>query len=134
MIVLDEHLQGVRLDEDIARWYRGRVCFVSSSRPGSVIKDDGIPHLLRSARQPTFVTQNWKHFWQRTPAHGDLCIVCFVLPSEQAREIAPLVRRLFRLPVFQTRAARMGKVARVSGEQVVYYQARDPQTYVLPLP
>jgi hypothetical protein len=30
MIVLDEQLQGVRLEEDIARWYRGRVCFVSA--------------------------------------------------------------------------------------------------------
>ena len=134
MIVLDEQLQGVRLEEDIARWYRGRVCFVSALRAGSIIKDDSIPHLLRSARQPTFVTQNWIDFWRRTAAHGDFCIACFVLRTEQVREIAPLLRRLLRLPVFQTRAARMGKVARVSGEQVAYYQARDPQTYVLPLP
>jgi hypothetical protein len=61
-------------------------------------------------------------------------VVCFVSPSEQAPEIAPLLRRLFRLPAFQTRAARMGKVARVSGEQVAYYQARGPQTYVPALP
>jgi hypothetical protein len=90
MIVLDEHLQGVRLEETIAQWYRGRVCFISSLRPGSVIKDESIPHLLRSERQPTFVTQNWKHFWHRTAAHSGFCIVCFVLPSEQVREIAPL--------------------------------------------
>jgi hypothetical protein len=38
------------------------------------------------------------------------------------------------MPAFQTRAARMGKLARVSGGQVIYYQARDPQLYVLPLP
>jgi hypothetical protein len=95
VIVLDEHLQGVRLESAIARWYRGRVCFVGSLRPGSVIKDDSIPRLLRSARQPALSTQNWKHFWQRIEAHDDYCIVCFELPSEQAREIAPLLRRLF---------------------------------------
>jgi hypothetical protein len=134
MIVLDEHLQGVRLEETIAQWYRGRVCFISSLRPGSVIKDESIPHLLRSERQPTFVTQNWKHFWHRTAAHSGFCIVCFVLPSEQVREIAPLLRRLLRLSAFQTRAARMGKVIRVSSEQVSYYQVNDAQSYVLSLP
>jgi hypothetical protein len=103
-------------------------------RPGSVVKDDGIPHLLRSARHPTFVTQDWTDFWQRIPVHPDYCVVCFTLPSGRARAIAPLLRRLFRMPAFQTRAARMGKLARVSGGQVVYYQARDPQLHVLPLP
>jgi hypothetical protein len=134
MIVLDEPLQGVHLEQAIARWYRGRVCFVGALRSGSIIKDDSIPHLLRSVRQPTFVTENWIDFWRRAAAHDDFCIVCFVLRTERTREIGPLLRRLLRLPAFQTRAARMGKVARVSGEQVTYYQARDPQTYVLPLP
>jgi hypothetical protein len=134
VIVLDEHLLGERLDQAIARWYRGRVCFIGSLRPGSVVKDDSIPHLLRTAQQPTFVTQNWRHFWERTEAHRDFCLICFASPSEQAEEIAPLLRRVLRLPAFQTRAARMGKIARVSGGQVTYYQARDPQLYVLPLP
>jgi hypothetical protein len=132
--VLDEQLQGVGLEEAIARWYRGRVCFIGALRPGSIVKDDGILHLLQSTRHPTFVTQDWTDFWQRVPAHRDFCIVCFTLPSGQAREIAPVLRRLFRQPAFQTRAARMGKIARVSGGQVAYYQPRDPQTYVLPLP
>ena len=133
MIVLDEHLQGIGLERAVARWYRGRVCFIASLRPSSVIKDDGIPHLLRSARQPTFVTQNWKHFWQRIPAHDHFCIMCFALPPEQAMEISPCLRRLFRLPAFQTRAKRMGKVVRVTSAGVIYYEARDPQTYLLPL-
>ena len=134
MIVLDEHLQGVGLEDAIARWYQGQVCFVGSLRPGTVIKDDSIPSLLRLVRQPTFVTQNWKHFWQRAAAHSGYCIVCFTLPSEQAPEISGSLRRLFRLPAFRTRAARMGKVIRVSGEHATYYQVNDMQTYVLPLP
>ena len=41
MIVLDEQLQGAGLEQAIARWYRGRVCFIAALRPGSVVKDDG---------------------------------------------------------------------------------------------
>jgi hypothetical protein len=116
------------------QWYRGRVCVITDLRPGTVIKDDAIPALLRTVPQPTFVTLNWNHFWQRTVAHEDFCIVCFTLPANRAAEISPLLRRLFRLPAFKTKAARMGKVARISGEQVAYYQAHDSQTHLLPLP
>jgi hypothetical protein len=134
MIVLDEHLQGIGLEAAIARWCRSQVCLIGSLRPGTVIKDESIPHLLRSVRQPTFVTQNWKHFWQRTAAHAGFCIICFTLPPDRAPEISPSLRRLFRLPSFHTKVARMGKVARISSEQVTYYQVNNTQTYVLPLP
>jgi hypothetical protein len=134
MIVRDEHLRELGVADAIRRWYRGRVCVITELRPGSVIKDDGIPHLLRSERQPTFVTLNWNHFWQRAAPHDHYCIICLVLPTDQVRQIAPLLRRLLRLPAFRARAARMGKVARVSGGQVAFYQVSDPQTYVLPLP
>lgn len=134
MIVLDEQLQGVGLEVAIAAWYRGRVSFVGSLRPDTIIKDEGIPHLLRSVRQPTFVTQNWKHFWQRASAHSDFCIVCFTSPSEQAREISPLLRQLFHQATFRTRTGRMGKVARVSGGQTTYYRVNDATIYVLPEP
>jgi len=134
VIVLDEQLKGVGLEDAIAAWYRGRVCFVDSLRPGTIIKDENIPHLLRSVRQPTFVTRNWNHFWHRVVAHSDFCIVCFASPSEQAREIAPLLRQLFRLTAFRTRTGRMGKVVHVSGGQIIYYRVNDAATYVLPEP
>ncbi len=47
MIVLDEQLLGRDLEIAIARWYRGPVLFITDLRPGSVIKDDAIPVLLR---------------------------------------------------------------------------------------
>jgi hypothetical protein len=134
MIVLDEHLNGLGVEAAIRQWYRGRVCGVAELRPGSVIKDDAIPHLLRTEHQPTFVTLNWKHFWQRTAAHSDFCVVCLVLTTEHAREISPSLRRLLRLPEFKTRAVRMGRVARISGERVAYYRVNDDQTYLIPLP
>jgi hypothetical protein len=54
MIVLDEELQGLGLEEAIAHWYRGAVLIVKQLRPGTVIKDEAIPMLLRRAEQPTF--------------------------------------------------------------------------------
>jgi hypothetical protein len=56
MIVLDEQLQGLGLEEAVARWYRGAVFVVKKLRPGMVIKDEAIPTLLRQLKQPTFVT------------------------------------------------------------------------------
>jgi hypothetical protein len=134
LIVLDEQLKQVGAQEAIRRWYRGSVCTIRDLRPGTVIKDDVVPVLLRAAAQPTFVTVDWMDFWQRAVPHPRFCLVCFTLPPDRAPEIAVLLRRLFRLPAFKTKAARMGKIARVSGDQVTYYQARDAQTYLLTLP
>ncbi len=62
MIVLDEQLLGRNLEVEIARWYRGAVCFITDLRPNTVIKDDAIPQLLQQANQPTFVTINVNDF------------------------------------------------------------------------
>ena len=61
-------------------------------------------------------------------------MICFTLLPEKAGELSPLLRCLFRLPGLKTKAARMGKVVRVTGEQVTYYQAHDSRTYMVPLP
>ena len=47
MIVLDENLLGLRLDNSIAAWYPGRVCYVTDLRANTVIKDEAIPQLLQ---------------------------------------------------------------------------------------
>lgn len=134
MIVLDEQLPYRTLIPAIRRWYRGRVCLITELRPATVVKDDAILSLLLTARQPTFVTLNWTDFWPRTSAHPRLCLLCFALETDRALEIAVLLRRLFRLPDFKTRATRMGKIARVSSEQVAYYQVRSRQVHRQPLP
>ena len=63
MIVLDEHLAGLGVETAIRQWYRGRVCGITELRPGSVIKDEAIPHLReispclrRLLRLPEFKT------------------------------------------------------------------------------
>jgi hypothetical protein len=63
MLVLDEQLSGRDLDVALRRWYRGSVVFFTDLRPGTVIKDEAIPELLRRQRQATFVTINEHDFW-----------------------------------------------------------------------
>lgn len=65
MIILDEQLLGRNLENEIAKWYRGKVRFVTDLRPKSVIKDDALPELLRRQIQPTFITINEKDFWHK---------------------------------------------------------------------
>lgn len=75
MIVLDEELQGLGLEEAISRWYRGSVILIKALRPGTVIKDEVIPTLLRQAKQPTFVTINHSDFWRRATAQQSFRLI-----------------------------------------------------------
>jgi hypothetical protein len=131
MIVLDEQLQGLGLEEAIAHWYRGTVLIVRTLRPGTVIKDEAIPALLRALRHPTFVTINTRDFWRRVPADTAYCLVCLALPIAQANYVSPWLRRLFRLPEFKTKRLRMGKVVLASPRQLQYYHAHEQQVHIL---
>jgi hypothetical protein len=121
MIVFDENMHQRSIMEAVAAWYRGRVISVTVLRPDTIIKDEAIPTLLRNAQRPTFVTTNVDDFWLRVPAHTRYGIVCLVLPDERLQETSFLLRQLFRLPEFKTKARRMGKVVRVSRGQLEYY-------------
>ena len=134
MIILDEQLLNMEVAESISRWSRSRVRHVVDLRPGTIIKDDAIPALLRQVRQPTFVTINVRDFWGRIPADNRYCILCFPLSHSRVNEISGLLRQVFRLPEFRTKAVRMGKIALVSRQRTQYYQVGDNQRYSLPLP
>lgn len=121
MIVLDEQLKQANVEEQIAQWYQGRVINITTLRPGTIIKDDAVPLLLRQVSDPTFVTINSTDFWEQIEAHQGYCITCFPLTDDRVGEISDLLRRLFRLPEFRTKQARSGKVARVSQRQIQYY-------------
>ena len=77
MIVLDEQLLGRDIENQIARWYQGAVCFIVDLRPNTVIKDEAIPKLLQKESQPTFVTINESDFWRKTAINNQFCMVCF---------------------------------------------------------
>jgi hypothetical protein len=132
MIILDENLLGLRLDMPIARWYAGRVCYLTNLRPGTVIKDEAIPQLLRQYKGATFVTTNVPDFWQRILAHARYSIVCLPLPNERLHQLPELLRHLFRVREFRTRAGRMGKVIRATSAQLQYYTIGDNRIHRLP--
>lgn len=131
MIVLDEQLQGLGLEAEIKRWYRGSVILVQQLRPGTVVKDEEISVLLRKAKKPTFITINHSDFWRKQQAEKASCFLCLKLAAEDYEEIAPLLRRLFRLPEFKTKKARMGKVVSVSRRLIQYYQAHKNVTHIM---
>ena len=125
MIVLDEELQGLGLEAAVARWYRGAVFIVKHLRPGTIIKDDAIPQLLSQAKHPTFVTINHSDFWRRAPAHESYCIICLKLTTEEIEQVSPWLRRLFSLPEFRTKLARMGRVVLAGKRGIQYYSTTE---------
>jgi hypothetical protein len=133
MIVVDENLHDQHILAAIAAWYPGRVVSVTALRPNSVIKDEAIPVLLRQVAQPTFITINVADFWKKVEPHQGYCIVGVAVPKERADEIPLLLQYLFRLPEFKTKAARMGKLVRLTLHRVEYYAA-DWRVLTLALP
>jgi hypothetical protein len=125
MIVLDEQLLGYGLQKAIAQWYPGPVVDITSLRPGSVIRDEAIPALLRSARRPTFVTINVQDFWRRLDADPKFMVACFALADSQAELIPPLLRQLFAQERFRTRRQRLGVIARISVREIRFYTVKS---------
>lgn len=125
MIVLDEQLLGRGLEDEIAAWYRGSVCFIHELRPQTVVKDDAIPEVLRQQRHPTFVTINDHHFWRKIEADARYCIVCFDFSDAEATLIPPLLKHLLRHPQFKSKSQRMGCVIRYTNVAVSYYTRQD---------
>ncbi len=126
MIVIDENLHDRRIVEAIAAWYPGQVVSIVTLRPKTVIKDEAIPDLLSQAGQPTFVTINAPDFWKKIRPRDTFCVVAVALPKERSREGPDLLRRLFHVAGFATKASRMGKVIRVTPTHIEFYE-RDFQ-------
>jgi hypothetical protein len=130
MIVLDEELQGLGLEQAISRWYRGAVIIVNKLRPGTVIKDESVPGVLRRAKQPTFVTINWSDFWRRIDANRSYCVVCFKLTADRTGELPDLLRQLFRTSGFRTKQERMGKVVLIKRRGFQFYSIGEKLIHI----
>ena len=96
--MLDEQLLGRNLEAALGSWYRAPVRIITDSRPGTVIKDDAIPTLLRQQQQATFLTVNEADFSRKGVIDAHFCVGCFALPDSRAREIPELLRAVFRHP------------------------------------
>jgi hypothetical protein len=124
MIVLDEHLEEPWLQEQLRAWYRGAVVYLTDLRPGTSIKDDAVPTLLRTVRASTFITINVTDFWRKIEPDENFGVVCLELKDRRKREIPSLLRGLFALEPFSSRKARLGKVVLVAPTAVYYYMRR----------
>ena len=127
-LILDDQLDEITLLEPLKRWIT--VQRLGRIRPGEVIKDERIPMLLRELKQPTFLTID-NGFWNKNLRDTRYCIIYFALQDNEQWIIPNLLRGLFRQPEFRTKAARMGKVARVSTIQVEYWQFGEEQLHKL---
>lgn len=127
MIVLDEQLLGRDIETEITRWYRGTVQFIIDLRPNTVIKDDAIPVILGQQNKPTFVTINERDFWRKVEINSNFCVVCFTLSDARVTEIPDILRTLFRHLEFKTKVSRMGKVVRITENEINYYTFNNRQ-------
>jgi hypothetical protein len=130
-IILDDQLADIAIRGRLAQWTRAQR--LRDLRPGEVIKDERVPTILRELRQPTFVTIDMG-FWNARLRDARYCILCFPLRSDEQRAIPGLLKHLLRMSEFATKAARMGKVARVSQSHTDYWQLGDEQPHRLTWP
>jgi hypothetical protein len=127
-IILDDQLFDVEVLVPLARWIT--VQRLRELRPNEVIKDDRVPVLLRELRQPTFVTIDMG-FWNRDLRDPKYSILCFPLRNDEQHQLPDRLYRLFQLPGFHTKAARMGKVVRVGPERIDSWGAGEEQMHTL---
>lgn len=125
MIILDEQLLDHDIEANISKWYRGAVRFITELRPNTIIKDDAIPQLLRQQNQATFITINERDFWRKVVINEKFCVVCLTLSDSRIQEISGILRGLFRHSEFKTKANRMGKVIRITDNEMSYYTFND---------
>ena len=130
-IILDDQLFDLEVLIPLARWIT--VQRLRDLRPAEVIKDDRVPLLLRQLRQPTFVTIDMG-FWDRGLRDARYCLLCFPLRNDEQFRLPELLRRLFQLPEFHTKAARMGRVARVGPTQIDCWALGDEHPHRLSWP
>ena len=86
-----------------------------------ILKDDRILQLLRQRKQLTFITLD-DDFFHRRLCDRRYCLIYCVVPRQQQRRISVILRRVFRLPEFSTKAIRMGKVIRVHEQDINFWQ------------
>ena len=87
------------------------------------LKDDAIRSLLSRLRRATFFTRD-ADFYERRFCHRNYCLVWLDI---RQRDVAAIIRRFLRHPMFRTQTQRMGtvinahylglKLSRLHGEQ-----------------
>jgi hypothetical protein len=126
LLILDDQLDVSELLPDLERWTTAQR--LGRLRPGERVLDDRVPEVLRTLRQPTFVTID-QDFWDASCCQPAYCILYFALRDNQQGLIPGLLRALLQRPAFRTRGVRMGKVVRVSAVRIDYWQFPQRQLH-----
>jgi len=119
LFILDEQLAAAELLAPLRK--KLKVGRLPELRPGEHIFDDRVPEILRTLKQPTFITID-EDFWDRRLCHPNYAIFYFALPDHQQEQLPSLLFRLLRIPEFRSTAERAGKVLRVAKAQISYWQ------------
>ena len=75
-------------------------------------------------KQPTFVTLD-VGFYKKNYRDRRYCLIYVALLPQEQHRLPHLLRQLFHLPQFKTKAARMGKIVRVSEGQLDWWQVGE---------
>jgi hypothetical protein len=78
-LILDEQLSVPRVLDPILKWIKAEQ--VHQLRPDQRIGDDRVPAILRTLKQPTFVTID-HDFWDRRWCNPRYCILYFALRKD----------------------------------------------------
>jgi hypothetical protein len=130
-LVLDDQLDVQQILPALEGWTSA--IRLQELRPGEHVLDDRVPEIQRNLKTPTFITID-HGFCNRRLSNPGYCILYFDLMSHEQQRLPDLLRRLFRLPEFRTRSARMGKVGRVGEMAVTYWQGGKKHVLDLPEP
>jgi hypothetical protein len=122
-LILDDQLSARQVLAPIRHWITAQ--FLRELRPNERIPDARVPEILRTLRQPTFITID-QGFWNRRWCHLQYAILYFALREDEQELLPGLLRALLRRPEFRTRASRMGKVARVGTTSLAWWQFQSP--------
>jgi hypothetical protein len=118
-LILDDQLNIRKVLPALQKWITAQR--LQELRPGEVILDDRVPEILRTLKQPTFITID-QDFCDHRWSDPNYAILYFDLRNDQQKQLPALLRALFRRSEFRTRAKRMGKVARISATTIAWWQ------------
>lgn len=117
MNLLDENILESQRQKLLAWHIKVKQIGHEVGRPGMADLEEIIPLLYR-LRRVTLFTRDLG-FYKREFRHAAYGLVCLQVGKEEAAEY---IRRLLRHPKFNTQVKRLGRVIRVSGQGVRYWQ------------
>lgn len=128
MLVLDENLPAAQ--RLLLRKWGIRFRAVGVEVADSGAEDEDLIPVLHKLSRPTFFTLD-RDFYRAEWVHPGHCLAWL---DVRRREAAEFIRRFLRHPEFDTRAKRMGIVARVHPGGVVYWRAKARSPQSIPWP